>query len=188
MARRISHVIGIDDAPFERSHRGSVLVVGAVFAGARLEGVLTARVWRDGVNATRVLAERILASRHRTHLQAVLLQGITLGGFNVVDIHALHQRLGLPVLTVTRHPPALESIRRALLDHVPGGARKWRLIEAAGPMEKMAGVYVQRAVIGPAEAARLIASLQIHGKLPEPLRVAHMIAGGLAQGENRHRP
>ncbi len=188
MARRISHVIGIDDAPFERSHRGQVLVVGAVFAGARLEGVLTGQVWRDGVNATRVLAERILASRHRTHLQAVLLQGITLGGFNVVDIHALQQRVGLPVLTVTRHPPALESIRRALLDHVPGGARKWRLIEAAGPMEKMAGVYVQRAGIGPAEAARLIASTQLHGKLPEPLRVAHMIAGGLAQGENRHRP
>ena len=52
----------------------------------------------------------------------------------------------------------------------------------------MAGVYVQRVGIGSAEAARLIASLQIHGKLPEPLCAAHMIAGGLAQGENRHRP
>ena len=188
MARRLSHVIGFDDAPFERSHRGHVLVVGAVFAGARLEGVLATKVWRDGVNATQALGAAIRASRHRTHLQAVLLQGITLGGFNVVDIHALHRQLDLPVLTVTRRSPSLEAIRRALLEHVPGGARKWRLIEAAGAMEKMAGVYVQRAGIAPAEAARLVASLQIHGKLPEPLRVAHMMAGGLAQGESRHRP
>ena len=188
MAPRWSHVVGFDDAPFARSHRGDVLVVGAVLAGARLEGVLSCKVRRDGANATRVLAARVRSSRHYGHLQAVLLQGITLGGFNVVDLRALHEQSGLPVLAVARHPPDLAAIRRALLQHVPGGARKWRLIEAAGPMEELAGVWVQRAGVTPAEVERLLASTQCHGKLPEPLRVAHMIAGGLAQGESRHRP
>ena len=188
MAPRWSHVVGFDDAPFARSHRGDVPVIGAVFAGTRLEGVLSCKVRRDGANATRVLAERVRSSRHYGHLQAVLLQGITLGGFNVVDLRALHQQSGLPVLAVARHAPDLAAIRSALLQHVPGGARKWRLIEAAGPMEKLAGVWVQRAGMTPAEAERLLARTQCHGKLPEPLRVAHMIAGGLAQGESRHRP
>ena len=52
MAKRISHVIGFDGAAFARTHRGDVLIVGAVFAGTRLEGVLSGKVRRDGVNAT----------------------------------------------------------------------------------------------------------------------------------------
>ena len=56
MSKRISHVIGFDDAPFAPDFRGDVALVGAVFAGPRLEGVLRGRVRRDGVNSTRVIA------------------------------------------------------------------------------------------------------------------------------------
>ena len=35
-----SHVVGFDDAPFARWYRGDVPVVGAVFCGLRLEGVV----------------------------------------------------------------------------------------------------------------------------------------------------
>jgi uncharacterized protein len=54
-------------------------------------------------------------------------------------------------------------------------------------MEALAGVYVQRCSIGVNDARRLIAGLQQNGLLPEPLRVAHMIAGGVTTGESRHR-
>jgi endonuclease V-like protein UPF0215 family len=143
--KHLSHAIGFDDSPFAPAHRGDVLVVGAVHSGARLDGVLTARVRRDGANAARVLGELANRSRFREHLQVVMLQGIALAGFNVVDIRGLHEAVHLPVLVVTRRPPDLEAIRRALLGRVPGGARKWKLIERAGPMEPMGGVYVQRA-------------------------------------------
>jgi hypothetical protein len=76
VSARLSHVVGFDDAPFARAHRGDVLVVGAVYAGARLEGVLAGRVRRDGANATRVIADLVRRSRFRAHLQLVLLQGI----------------------------------------------------------------------------------------------------------------
>lgn len=184
---RLSHVIGFDDAPFERADRGDVAVIGAVFAGPRLEGVLSGRVRRDGRNSTRVLIELVRRSRFRAHLQALLLQGIALAGFNVVDIHALHAALGIPVIVVARRRPDLAAIRRALLTRVPGGARKLRLIERAGPMEPLAGVFVQRAGIGAGAAAALIRRLAVHGRLPEPLRTAHLIAGGVTTGESRHR-
>ena len=125
--------------------------------------------------------------RNFDQLQAILLQGIAFAGFNVVDLQRLHQATGLPVLVVARYRPDLQAIRKALLQQVPGGARKWRLIEAAGPMEPMAGIYVQRCGITPEHAARLLASLQQNSQLPEPLRVAHMIAGGVTTGESRHR-
>ncbi len=187
MAKRISHVIGFDDAPFERAHRGDVLIVGAVFAGTRLEGVLSGKVRRDGVNATRVLIDLVRQSRFGAHVQAILLQGIAFAGFNVVDVHAVHDALKIPVLVVARRAPNLAVIRAALLHKVPGGRRKWALIEKLGPMETVQGVYVQRAGITLNQAADLIRRLALHSTLPEPLRTAHLIAGGVTQGESRHR-
>ena len=144
--RAFSHVVGFDDAPFAREHRGDVAVVGTVYAGLRLEGVLVGRVRRDGANATEVLARLVTGSKFR-QLQLILLQGIAVAGFNVVDVVALHRLTGLPVLAVSRRAPRFARIRSALLARVRGGARKWALIEKLGPMEKVGGVFVQR--IGP---------------------------------------
>lgn len=188
MIRPFNNVIGFDDAPFERAHRGDVLVVGAAYSGARLEGVLTAKVRRDGANGTRVLAELVRGSRFFRHTQVILLQGIAFAGFNVVDLHALHGALDIPVVTVARRRPDLASIRRALLEQVPGGARKWRLVEKAGPMEPAAGLHIQRAGLSLKQAESLLKRLQVNGLMPEPLRAAHLIAGGVVLGESRHRP
>lgn len=186
MPRRISHVIGVDDSPFDRAHRGDVLVVGAVFAGARLDGVLSARVRRDGANATAAIAGMILRSRFAAHLHAVLLQGIAVAGFNVIDIHALAAALARPVVVVARRAPGMSAIRAALETRVRGGARKWRLIERAGPMEPIGGLWVQRAgAITADETATLLRAFSPHGNLPEPLRAAHLIAGGVTTGESR---
>jgi endonuclease V-like protein UPF0215 family len=182
-----SHVIAFDDAPFAREHRGDVLLVGAVFAGPRLDGVLTGKVRRDGTNATRVMAELIARSRFRDQVHAVLLQGIAVAGFNVVDLHALYRQLGVPILVIARKKPDLAAIRRALLDHVRGGARKWKLIEQAGPMEQIARLWVQRAGISAQAAEKLLDRLTIHSRLPEPIRTVHLIAGGCGAGESRHR-
>jgi endonuclease V-like protein UPF0215 family len=187
-AKRLSHVVGIDDAPFARAHRGDVLVVGAVFAGERFEGVLTSHVRRDGRNATDAIARMCLRSRFAPQFQLLMLQGIAVAGFNVIDIAGLSERLGLPVLVVVRRRPDLGAIRTALMTRVPGGERKWRLIERAGLMEPLASVWVQRAGLEREQAAEVIRRLARHSRLPEPLRTAHLIAGGLIQGESRPRP
>jgi endonuclease V-like protein UPF0215 family len=184
---RLTHLIGFDDAPFTPAHRGAVLVVGAVYAGERFEGVLSGIVERDGDDATRVLADLTARSRFYPQLHAILLQGITLAGFNVVDIHGLHDRLGLPVLVVARRQPDLGSVRTALVEHVADGVCKWRLIERAGEMRPLAGVYAQWVGIERDEAERLIHTSARYGRIPEPLRAAHLIAGGLGTGHSRGR-
>ncbi len=183
--RALSNLLGVDDAPFARDHRGDVPIVGTVFTRRRLDGVVLGRVRRDGANATTRIAELLEGSPFDEHVQVVLLDGIALGGFNVVDLEALHERLGRPVLAVTRKEPDLVAIRRALETRVPGGARKWRLIEKAGPMEPLEGVWVQRAGLTSAAASRLLRDSREQGRLPEPLRIAHLIAGALATGTSR---
>jgi endonuclease V-like protein UPF0215 family len=183
----LSNVVGFDDGPFDRTrHGGDVLLVGAVCARTRLDGLLTGRVRKDGWNITDRIAALIEQSQFREHIQAVLLGGITFAGFNIVDLHGLAARLGRPVLIVARRRPRLEKIRRAL-DNLPRAERRWRLIEQAGTMEAVGTVMVQRAGLTLAEAGALLAATTLHGNLPEPLRLAHLIAGGLTTGHSRGR-
>lgn len=182
-----SHVVGFDDGPFPRAHRGDVPVVGCVFSETTFTGVVSGKVRKDGRNATEVLARLVTTSKWAPQLQLVMLQGIALGGFNVVDLADLRRLTGLPVLVVARRAPDLGSMRDALLSRVPGGARKWTLVEAAGPMEPCGGVFVQRAGLSPEAAADVITRTALHGRIPEPLRAAHLVAGGVWGGESRGR-
>ncbi len=181
-------VIGVDDGPFERDFRGDVLVVGAIYRGGdRLEGVLSTRVRKDGRNATERLIAMIGDSRFAPQLHFVMLDGIALGGFNVVDIRALHEATGLPVLVVSRTEPDREAVRRALLEHIRGGEARWRLVEKAGEVHAVEGLYCQLAGLTVTEAGALIRLTRRHGKLPEPIRTAHLVAAGIVTGESRGR-
>jgi endonuclease V-like protein UPF0215 family len=184
--RRLSNLLGVDDAPFVRAHRGDVPILGAVCTSGRLDGVLRSKVRRDGVDSARRIAAMLLGSPFAESVQAVVLQGIALAGFNVVDLAALHALIDRPIVVVARRPPNLAKIRSALMA-LPGGARKWALIDRAGPMEPSAGVWIQRAGCSPAEAAVLLERSRVHGALPEPLRLAHLIAGAVGRGYSRGR-
>lgn len=178
---KLSHAIGFDDAPFARDFRGDVRVFGAAYAGATLHAVVSGKVRRDGRNST---DELIRLVGQTEHLHLIFLQGIALAGFNVVDIHALSKATGLPVLVVARRKPNLENIRRALLEHVSGGARKWRLVQQAGEMEPCGDVFVQRVSLDLAQAEAALKTFSQTGQVPEPLRTAHLIAGGVARGSS----
>lgn len=186
--KRYSNVIGFDDAPFGRSHRGEVSVVGTVYADLRLDGVLIGTVTKDGIDAAARLACIVSDSKFQQHAQLIMLQGIALAGFNVVDVFELQRRLGLPVLVVSRKMPDLPAIQNALVSHVPDGHRKWELIVKLGPMEPLERVYVQRVGIGLEAAAAVIRRFAVHSHIPEPLRSAHLIAGALACGQSRGNP
>ncbi len=182
-----SNVIGFDDAPFQRDHKGSVKVVGTVFARLRLTGVLVGEVEKDGSDAAEKLAQLVAQSKFFENLHLVMLQGIAVGGFNVVDVFALHERLSMPVLVVCRRDPDMEAIREALLRQIPNGAQKWALIERLGPMEPLHHVYVQRVGLTLAQAATTLKCFTVEGHIPEPLRTAHLIAGAIVDGESRGR-
>jgi endonuclease V-like protein UPF0215 family len=55
-------------------------------------------------------------------------------------------------------------------------------------MEAVAGVFVQRVGLDAGEAERVIERLSVNANIPEPLRTAHLIAGGIATGQSRGRP
>ena len=187
MQRRFTTIAGFDDAPFPAGHEGSVQVVGTVYAGMKLNGVLIGEVEKDGQDAASKLASLVAESRFAPIVQLLMLQGIAMAGFNVVDVFSLHERLARPILVVSRKRPDVAAIKEALLARVRGGTRKWALIERLGPMEPAGNVFVQRVGLTLEEAEATVRRFAIEGAIPEPLRVAHLIAGAVAEGQSRGR-
>ena len=183
-----SNVIGFDDAPFPRSYQGPVKIVGAVFAGQRFDGVLVGEIEKDGIDAAEQIIRLVAESKFASGISLIMLQGITMGGFNVVDLFALHRKLGLPVLVVTRRQPNLEAIRKALVNKIPDGEKKWRIIERIGLMERVEKVFVQRVGLTMEQATQTIRQFTIHSHIPEPIRTAHLIAGAITDGQSRGCP
>jgi endonuclease V-like protein UPF0215 family len=184
-ARRLSNVIGFDDAPHVRGAAGQVGLIGCVCSGPRLDIVVRDTITKDGDDATGVMA-RLVRDKDLTHVRAVMLQGITFGGFNVVDINRLSDELEMPVLVVARRKPRLELIFKALMA-VDGWQARRALMEAAGEPEPCGAVWVQRAGLTATEAASMLERTTQHGCIPEPLRLAHIIAGGTTTGKSRGR-
>jgi endonuclease V-like protein UPF0215 family len=177
-------VLGVDDGKFVPHVKGQVLVVGVVFRGGYwLDGVMHTKVAVDGFDATDNIAAMITSSPHHKQLRVVMLNGITFAGFNVVDIKALNKATNLPVITVTRDKPDLNEIQEAL-QNLPESERRWKLIRDAGePFEvstrkQKEKIYVQTAGVSAEDAEKIIRLTSTRSSVPEPLRVAHLIASG----------
>lgn len=182
--RGIANVVGFDDGPFDKNVSSApVSLLGLVYARDRLDGAITAEIVRDGDQATDAIARVIEESRFDQHVQCVMLQGLTFGGFDVVDLEALHARLKRPILVVARKPPRMEKIEAAL-QALPDAAARMDRFTRAGPMEEIAGVWVQRAGIDVDLARATLELHTTHGSFPEPLRVAHLLAAAFVTGHS----
>ncbi len=179
-------MVGIDDGPFERGRRREVLVVGAIYSADEFEGLLSTRVRQDGWNATDRLIQMVGRSKFRAQLHCVLLDGLTLGGFNVVDLPRLAGALDLPCIAVTRQAPRRGSIDAALENLTRPAARR-RLMDAAGEVHQAGQLHFQAVGVTPGVARRLLRSSATRGHMPQAIRAAHLIASGVVTGESGKR-
>ncbi|HEV2428312.1 MAG TPA: DUF99 family protein [Thermoplasmata archaeon] len=193
LAKRHLKVIGVDDGSFTRRHRFAPLVAVAVTVPGLVEGILTTRVRVDGTDATDRLIGLLKDSPHLDGCRAILLDGVTVGGFNPLDLDRLAERLRRPVVSVTRHAPEFPAIRSALAKYFPRDARRrfavltrrrpFRLATAGNP------IWIAVAGARRGEATALVRRTTLVGHWPEPLRLARLIARALADAPaGRHRP
>lgn len=183
-------VLGIDDSPFKFREEKVVVVGVVVRLPSYLEGVLRTEVDVDGTNATDKLAELISNSRYKEGLALIMVDGIALGGFNVVDIDELHERTSIPVATITREEPDLKAIAIALRKKFKDW--EWRLeVVSRGPLKEVKTkhnpLFVQCRGMEFEDLKKVIEQSTVRGALPEPIRMAHLIATAIRRGESYGR-
>jgi hypothetical protein len=117
----------------------------------------------------------------REDVRHVLVAGVALAWFNVLDLHALHDRVDRPVLAVTFE--ASTGLEPALRDAFEGDELETRLAayESLPPRQRVSvggdrALFV-RSVGGDADEAAAIVRAHTHeAGHPEPLRVARFAA------------
>jgi uncharacterized protein len=179
-------VIGFDDGPFPRRRGASVPLVGVVCSGTRFEGLVWGRVRKDGWNATEEVCRLLERGKFLPQLHLVLLDGIAFGGFNVVDLPALAARLKSPCVAVMRRPPNLDAVEQALR-RLPRAELRLARLRQAGPIHQLGGFTFQVQGAEPAFVAESLARVTDRGRVPEPLRLAHLIGAAVVRGESSHR-
>ena len=179
-------VIGIDDSPFNKFKDKKVLVVGVVMRGGLyVDGVLSTKVSVDGNDSTKKIINMINKSKFKPQLQCIFLDGIAVGGFNVVDVLELNKKTNLPVIVVIRTNPDIQKIKNTLLKI--NKKEKIKLIEQAGKAIQIKNIFVQTAGIKIEKAREILNIVCTRSLIPEPLRLAHIIAAGIVVGESKGR-
>jgi hypothetical protein len=190
--KREIRIAGFDDAPFIPRSKGKVPIVGVVFRGGEfLDGVYKFDVTIDGMDATDNLIDVINKSKHKEQLRVIMLDGITVGGFNMVNISEVFKRTELPVIAINRKTPDLKKIRIAL-ENFDDFEKRWKCIEDAGKIHKMKiernkNIYYQFKGLKRKEVEKIIRLSCTRSLIPEPLRVAHLMASALIKGESGGR-
>ncbi len=182
-------ILGLDDAPFVPHSREQVMVIGTLFrAGKWLDGVLRTHITVDGTDATTSLIALVNGSRHLEQLGVIMLDGITLGGFNVVNIQKIFQETEVPVIVIMRKYPDLPRIKKAL-KKFPDWEERWNHILDAGEIYKVhanpESIYMQLCGISPEDAREIVKLSATRSAIPEPIRAAHIIAAGVITGESK---
>jgi len=186
MKRQI-RILGIDDSPFTFTEKYSTIIGVVMRGGEYLEGVLSRQVKIDGSDATFVCTEMIENTRHNKQLRTIMVDGIALGGFNVIDIQKIFVETGLPVITITRDKPDFKDMKHALKKNFEDWEVRFNLIEKGDLHEIKTShnpIYIKCAGIALDEAKEIIKLSTIRGVIPEPIRVAHLIASGITRGES----
>jgi uncharacterized protein len=182
-------VVGIDDGAFERSDRYAPLAGVVLSLPDHLEAVRLSRVRVDGRDGTARVIALCAAISPPEGVRAILLDGAVVGGFNVLDLDAIHRATTLPVVAVTRRRPDFARIRAALERWFPrtAGARL-RLLKRHRLIRVSTGanpIWASASGCTAADAAWLVRRTTVVGYWPEPLRVAHLVASGTARTEGR---
>jgi len=180
-------LLGIDDSPFTFNEKYANIIGVVMRGGSYIEGVLRNQISIDGGDATFVCKQMIEETRHRKQLKAVLLDGVALGGFNVVDIGEIYNDTDIPVITITRDKPDMAKIKNALQKNFDDWKNRWSLISKGELYEvetRHNPIYVKCVGLSIDEAKEIIKLSTIRGVIPEPIRVAHLIASGITRGES----
>jgi len=176
-------VIGFDDTPFSRQQKEPVNIGGIICAGTRFEGMLWSQVEVDGWNATEILTQLLLNSKFLPQLHLLLLDGLCFGGFNVIDLPLLHHNINLPCVSVMRKYPKFTAIKHAL-SRISDGEKRLEIMEKAGEIYHLDPFYFQVIGENPEIISKVLPILTDRGKVPEALRLAHLIGSAIIKGES----
>jgi len=181
-------VLGIAES-FRRDLEKSVLAGIVMRSDFIIDGVGFNRITIGGMDATEGIMH-LVESLRRDDINLMMLNGCVISWFNIVDIQEVYERLQIPLICVTYEES--EGLEEHIAKHFEANERDVR-IEAYKRLGDRVPVklYDQFEVlirflgIEKTEAEVVLKKFTAHGRVPEPLRVARIVARALLRTENQ---
>lgn len=183
--------IGIDDGYFTQEFkelRLKTLLVGVLCAGRKPDDIKMTTVVVDGSDGTSRALEIIEELERGTiaDIEAVFLDGVTVAGFNLIDPEEVNVQTGIPVIVLFKTKLKLERVRVALMKHFSDWRDRYEVIErnyrrAQDVITRKKNLRISSYGVGLDEASKIISLLQHVSAVPEPLRLADLIASELTK-------
>ena len=149
--------------------RRDFVIDGFVFGSATLEG-------NDATDEILKMYKKL----SRPDISYVLISGIIISMYNIVDLKKISIELGIPVIGITYEES--EGIEDAIHHHFPDSFEsKIEKYKKLGEREKIKlhtsfDVFVRREGCELSDVKHLLNELTLQGSFPEPVRVAQILA------------
>ncbi len=182
--KREIRIFGVDDARFERGRDEWTRLVGVVYRGGEwMEGCIQIPIRVDGNDVTSQLAKMVKTSTHYEQLRVIMTRDTIFGGVNVLDLQGLFKATKLPVIAVSDSRPEMRRVKKALKQFDKNAwEEKLNRLSNSGPIREIesypgrAPVYIQWKGITFKLAVEIVQKTATRSRIPEPIRVAHLIA------------
>ncbi|MEM3839485.1 MAG: DUF99 family protein [Candidatus Micrarchaeaceae archaeon] len=182
MMKQGIRILALNDSPFSLSDKAT-RIIGIVGRAGVIEGVLSFDVTVNGIDSTKKIISAIRKSRFAGQIKVLALNGTVIAGMNAIDIGEIRKRLGIEPIAITRKRPRhglLEAVAKRRLGAMR--ANMIRNLNSGLRILKIGNYYVQLPNLGSEKPSPELVELCV-----SLLRLAHIVASGVARGESKGR-
>ncbi|MHA1712867.1 MAG: endonuclease dU [Candidatus Ranarchaeia archaeon] len=172
-------VLGIAES-FDRKKMDFSVIAGVVMRrDLVIDGFRILTVPLGGKHITNALIDMYHAL-NRNDVKAIFIQGLVIAWFNIINLEKLHRETGLPIVCITYNPSkGLEPYIREYFPHdFEDRLNQYRQLHKRQKVLVKTGyaLYLLSQGISLSDARRLTDIFLRQGRVPEPIRVAQILA------------
>lgn len=173
--------LGIAES-FTPNSQKSILAGITIRRDLIIDGFIFGKTTLSGDDATEQIL-KMYVKLDRPDISYIMISGIIISLYNMIDIKKIHENLKIPVIGVTYNDS--KGIVDALKFHFPNSYNE-KLIQynELGKREKITlktgyDVFIRKEGCTVLECKQLLNSVTLQGGVPEPLRVAQLLANSV---------
>ena len=164
---------------FTQNSKKSILAGVVMRRDFVIDGFVFGKTTLEGDDATETILS-MYKKLNRPDISYLLISGIIISMYNIIDLKKISQSLGLPVIGVTYHDS--EGIEEAIRHHFPDSyeskLKEYHELENRDKitLHTSYDIYIRKEGCTLSEVKHLLDELTLQGSFPEPLRVAQLLA------------
>ena len=163
---------------FRKNNKQSILTGVVMRSDLVIDGIIFDKTTVRGDDATDSIL-RLYGNLHRDDINVIMLDGLIISMYNIIDIDVIYNNIKRPVIAITfEESEGLdEHIKKAFKDYANRLDAYHRLGKRSKLLLKTGYIiYVRCKGIDVEDSRRIIDKFLLQGSIPEPIRVAKLVA------------